>query len=189
MSNFAAKYNHRVDCYNSSSFEVNYENMPRAKHLRGSHFLYQRTFIIIYLIIFIVYWVTWPQPIFMPIVLLIICLIHWILLFYNLYTIIKNGNLIAKNFIYSKELCPESKNEFYDIELSAIERNASLATDLSILCVSLRENKIESKVGIMAYKDEYMTPLKPYRSFISYFILHLIMIVVLCNLISKAGDE
>ena len=186
IDNFAGHYNHCVKCFNSSAFEINYEDEPEKKTLRGSRFFFQNFVVSIYIVLFLIACLIWENNTLFTGILLAICLIYWLLIFYNIYVIYSNGNIIAKNFIYSKELCNDYVNEFYDIELSGIQQNAALATNLSSLMIILQQKSIYHKIKVMSYHSVYLSRTKPSGFLIIHAIFNLIIIICLCDFISKS---
>jgi len=186
IDNFAGRYNHCIKCFNESSFEVNYENESKKMLLRGSRFFFQKVVLTIYIILFIIDSALYQKDVQFNGTLLAVCLIYWLLLLYNFYVVYKNGNIIAKNFVYSKDLCDKFINEFYDIELEGIVQNAGLATNLESLVLMLQEKRIHTKVKIMAYYSTYLKRTKPTVYLVFYLILNSIIIYFLCDFISKS---
>jgi hypothetical protein len=187
--NFAGRYNHCVKCYNESSFEVTHENAATKLSMRGSRFFFQKVVIVVYLIGFIIACIGFRDVILVMGVFLGVCLIYWLLIIYNFFVVFRNGSLIAKNFVYSRELCDDSINEFYDIELNAIQQNSTLATDLNLLLVYVRNNQITAAIKIMAYYSVYLKRTRPYKMLAIHVVLNSIIIYFLCDLINKANNK
>ena len=157
--------------------------------MRGSRVFFQKIVIVAYLIGFIIACIGFRDVIPVMGVFLGVCLIYWLLIIYNTFVIFKNGSLIAMNFVYSRELCDNFINEFYDIELNAIQQNSTLATDLNSLLVYVRNNQITAKIKIMAYYSVYLKRTRPYKMIFFHVVLNSIIIYFLCDLINKATNK
>ncbi len=137
-SNYPSFYNIAVDLYNTCSCEIQFTNAPMKTKMRGGRFLLRKLVVLVYIIFLvtslIIYGVSkHPAGKILFGIAFIISILYFILPIYNLIIYLKNGNIIAYNFIEDSDFV--NKDSSYKVftidrrcqeELSQFQDHAQL---------------------------------------------------------------